>query len=98
MPLSLVSNCTFEEAATFEEPSTEEKIASSTPSEDERKAVTKGRPKRLIVKLKTRGTPVPPGRNLRKRSGSSGGKHPPPSTESRPRGTRHSSRIAGDDE
>lgn len=85
-------------AVTYEEPSSEEEIASSSHSEDERKAVAKGRPKRLIVKLKTRGTPAPPVRNLRKRSGSFGGKHPPPSTESRPRGIRHSSRIAGDEE
>jgi ATPase family AAA domain-containing protein 2 len=89
-------------AVTYEEPSSEEEIALSSQSEEDRKLPAKRGPKRLIVKLKTRATPVPPARNLRTRSGSHsgshGGKHPPPSSESKPRGTRHSSRIAGDEE
>jgi hypothetical protein len=85
-------------AVTYEEPSSEEEIVSSSQSEEDRKLSAKRGPKRLIVKLKTRATPVPPARNLRTRSGSHGGKHPPPSSESKPRGTRHSSRIAGDEE
>ena len=91
-------------AVTYEEPSSEEEITSSSQSEkDDRPAAKTGmkggvKRKRLIVKLKTSGTPVPPPRNLRTRSGSYGGKHLPPSSESKPRGTRHSSRIAGDDE
>ena len=91
-------------AVTYEEQSSEEEIASSSQSEHDdipaaRTGTTgSGKRKRLIVKLKTGGTPVPPVRNLRTRSGSYGGKHPPPSSELKPRGTRHSSRIAGDDE
>jgi ATPase family AAA domain-containing protein 2 len=85
-------------AVTYEEPSSEEEIASSSHSEDERKPVSGERPKRLIVKLKTGGTPAPAARNLRPRSGSYGVKHPPTSSESKPRGTRHSSRIAGDED
>jgi ATPase family AAA domain-containing protein 2 len=85
-------------AVTYEEPSSEEEIASSSQSEEDRKVSARGAPKRLIVKLKTRGTPMPPARNLRTRSGSHGGKHLPASSESKPRGIRHSSRIAGDEE
>ena len=85
-------------AVTYEEPSSEEEITSSSQSEEDRKPAARGRRKRLIVKLKTSGNPAPPARNLRTRSGSYGGKHPPAPPESKPRGTRHSSRIAGDDE
>jgi hypothetical protein len=85
-------------AVTYEEPSSEEEIASSSPSEDDRKPSAKAAPKRLIVKLKTRGTPVPSARSMRTKSGSQGGKHLPASAEPKPRGTRHSSRIAGDED
>jgi hypothetical protein len=85
-------------AVTYEEHSSEDEIASSSQSEDDRKPPASGRAKRLIVKLKTSGTPIPPARNLRTRSGSYGGKHLPTSSDSKPRGTRHSSRIAGDEE
>jgi ATPase family AAA domain-containing protein 2 len=54
--------------------------------------------RRLIVKLKTGTTPVPPARNLQTRSSSLGGKRPATSSDQHPRGTRRSSRIAHDDE
>ena len=54
--------------------------------------------KKLIVTLKTGGTPAPPQRTLRTRSASHGGKHPPTPTETNPRMTRRSSRINHDDE
>ena len=93
-------------AVTYEEPDSSDEDDfddPSSPSEREsRPPPSRKQGRRLIVKLKTgttpAATPAPPTRNLRTRSGSYGGKHPPTSSESNPRGARRSSRIAHDDD
>ncbi|KIX01800.1 uncharacterized protein Z518_09527 [Rhinocladiella mackenziei CBS 650.93] len=85
-------------AVKYEEEDTEEDELSRTTSEESETPKAKKNSKKLIITLKTGGTPARPTRNLRNRSGSYGGKQPSSSSAPHPAATRRSSRLSHDEE